>query len=73
MLTMVANCSPLSPGLCNAAQGRRKIDNLVGGLHLYIRVLQHSFLLKLIAFTVCEHKYMNISPPPPQLSTFRRL
>jgi hypothetical protein len=31
---------------------------------VYIRVLSDEFLLKAIVFTVCEHEYMNIHPPP---------
>ena len=38
-----------------------------GGAYSYIRVLPDGFLLKAIVFTVCEHEYMNIHPPP-QLS-----
>ena len=37
-------------------------------VYSYIRVLPDGFLLKAIVFTVCEHEYMNIQPPPPQLS-----
>jgi hypothetical protein len=36
-----------------------------GGRYSYIHVLHHLFPLKAIVFTVCEHEYMNISPPPP--------
>jgi hypothetical protein len=43
-------------------QGRRKVDNW-GGRYSYIHVLHHLFPLKAIVFTVCEHEYMNISPP----------
>jgi hypothetical protein len=32
----------------------------------YIRVLPDGFVLKAIVFTVCEHEYINI-PPPPQI------
>ena len=46
-------------------QGRRKVDNLGGGRYSYIHVLHHLFPLKAIVFTVCEHEYMNICPPPP--------
>ena len=35
-----------------------------GGEYSYIRVLPDGFLLKAIVFTVCEHDYMNIHPPP---------
>jgi hypothetical protein len=35
-----------------------------GGTYSYIRVLSDGFLLKAIVFTVCEHEYMNIHPPP---------
>ena len=31
----------------------------------YTRVLPDRFLLKAIVFTVCEHDYMNVHPPPP--------
>jgi hypothetical protein len=34
-----------------------------GSSYSYIRVLHHLLLLKLIVFTVCEHEYMNMSPP----------
>ena len=30
------------------------------------------YILKSFVFTVCEHEYMNVAPPPPQLSIFRR-
>ncbi len=53
-------------------QWRRKIDNWVGGQYSYIRVLHYQLLLKSIVFKVCEHEYMNIAPPPPQLSIFLR-
>ena len=43
-----------------------------GGRYSYIRVLPNYFLLKSIVFTICEHEYMNICPPP-QLSIFQRL
>jgi hypothetical protein len=36
-----------------------------GGAYSYVRVLPDGFLLKAIVFTVCEHEYMNIPPPPP--------
>ena len=36
-----------------------------GGVYSYIHVLPDGFLLKAIVFTVYEHKYMNITPPPP--------
>ena len=59
--------------LRNKRQGRRKIDNWGGGGLIFI----YSCSASLISFeiddcsvTVCEHKYMNISPPP-QLSIFR--
>ena len=32
-------------------------------MHIYIRVLHHSFLFKLIAFGVSEHEHMNMPPP----------
>ena len=45
---------------------RRKVDNWGGGgRYSYIHVLHHLFPLKAIVFTVCEHEYMNICPPPP--------
>ena len=34
----------------------------------YTRVLPDGFLLKAIVFTVCEHDYMNIPPPPTPIS-----
>jgi hypothetical protein len=40
---------------------------LGGGAYSYIRLLPDGFLLKAIAFRVCEHEYMNIHPVP-QLS-----
>ena len=43
-------------------------DNSRVGEYSYTRVLPDRFLLKAIVFTVCEHDYMNIPPPPPQLS-----
>ena len=50
----------------NCGQGRRKVDNWGGGgRYSYIHVLHHLFPLKAIVFTVCEHEYMNICPPPP--------
>jgi hypothetical protein len=36
-----------------------------GGVYPYIRVLPDGFLFKAFVFTVCEHEYMNIPPPPP--------
>ena len=53
-------------------QGRRKIDNWggVADIHIFVFCNINSFL-KSIVFTVCEHEYMNISPPiidlPPPL------
>jgi hypothetical protein len=46
-------------------------DNLGGGggEYSYTRVLPDVFLLKAIVFTVCEHDYMNIHPPPIIAST----
>ena len=35
-----------------------------GARYSYIHVLHHLFPLKVIVFTVCEHEYMNICPPP---------
>jgi hypothetical protein len=35
-----------------------------GDVYTYICVLPDGFLLKAIVFTVCEHEYMNIPPPP---------
>ena len=44
-------------------------DNSGGGEYSYTRVLPDRFFLKAIDFTVCEHDYMKIQPPPPpQLS-----
>jgi hypothetical protein len=34
-------------------------------IYSYIHVLHHLFPLKAIVFTVCEHEYMNVCPPPP--------
>ena len=34
----------------------------------YIRVLPDGFILEAIVFTVCEHEYTNMHPPPPELS-----
>jgi hypothetical protein len=45
-------------------QGRRKVDNWGGVRYSYIHFLHHLFPLKAIVFTVCEHEYMNICPPP---------
>jgi hypothetical protein len=39
-------------------------DDGGGGGGVYIRVLPYWFLLKAIVFTVCEHVYMNMYPPP---------
>ena len=40
-------------------------------LHGVIRIYNVCILLKLIVFMVCEHKYMNVSPPPAlQLSSY---
>jgi hypothetical protein len=36
-----------------------------GGEYSYLRVLHYYLVLKSIVFMVCEHKYMNIRPPPP--------
>ena len=36
-----------------------------GGGQMIIHVLHHLSPLKATVFTVCEHEYMNISPPPP--------
>ena len=53
-------------------QGRRTIDNWGGGhIHIFVFCTINFFWNRL--FLVCEHKYMNIHPPPPQLSIFRRL
>ena len=56
----------ISPGSIKGGsqQGRRKVDNWGGGKYSYIHVLHHLFPLKAIVFTVCEHEYMNICPPP---------
>ena len=44
----------------------RAIATLIigGGGDSYIRVIPDGFLLIAIVFTVCEHEYMNIHPPP---------
>ena len=35
-----------------------------GGQYSYISVLHYQFPQKSIVFTVCEHEYMNMPPPP---------
>ena len=49
-------------------QWRHQLDNWGGGEYSYLRVL-HQLLLKSIDFMVCEHKYMNIRPTPPNYCT----
>ena len=46
-----------------------------GGVYSYIRVMPNGFLLKSVVFKFIskeisrtEHEYMNIHPPPPQLT-----
>jgi hypothetical protein len=46
------------------SMGRSYRPIIGGDVYSYIRVLPDGFLLKAIVFTVCEHKYMNIHPPP---------
>jgi hypothetical protein len=45
-------------------RGVTRGDNSGGGEYSYTRVLPDGFFLKAIVFTVCEHDYMNIHPPP---------
>ena len=70
------HCVTMFAHICTTPRPRRrKVDNWGGGgqifIYSYIHVLHHLFPLKAIVFTVCEHEYMTICPPP-QLSTFRR-
>ena len=45
-------------------QWRSQVDSWGGGQYSYISVLHYQFPLKSIVFTVCEHEYMNMPPPP---------
>ena len=58
--------------MCTNGGGRSIIPGGGERQYSYIYVLPFQFLLKSIVFKVCEHEYMNISPPPPQLSIFYR-
>ena len=41
-----------------------QVDVGGGGQYSYISVLHYQFPRKSIVFTVCEHEYMNMPPPP---------
>ena len=45
-------------------------DNSGGGEYSYTRLLPDGFFLKAIVFTVYEHDYMNIRPPPIIASSY---
>ena len=74
-------CMELQPfktqKLCNiiARAVARALIGGGGGVYSYIRVTPDEFLLKSVVFKLiskeisrAEHEYMNIHPPPPQLT-----
>ena len=44
---------------------RAVASSIIGGGLIFIYSGSAQFLFKSIVFMVCEHEYMNISPPPP--------
>ena len=55
----------INTGICVSAYSAVAIS-IIGGGGSYIHILVFCVInLKSIVFMVCEHEYMNMSPPPP--------
>jgi hypothetical protein len=64
------NFTVKSQEMTRAVTSRDNLGGGGGGEYSYTRVLPDVFLLKAIVFTVCEHDYMNIHPPPIIASSY---